>query len=390
MSLPTSETTPDGLLSLPPSHRHRKPVAYRDATESERRGLLFALTNRAKCTTEHYTWLLASSAILLFALIFNSPLLLVIAALTAPFLGPMMTPGLAAATPSWSRFGRALVNLLITLLVYFAAGWLAGMIPSPNGYLALPHMHLLRSTWLEWLVMLGASAVTTWYFLRGAESSSRLSSALMTYLIFFPVALAGMLYQNRLDQAWMATVLIVLARLGAALLISLFVYWANGMLPAKLHGWLIAVATMLLALAALGAYSASKLMLTEAPAISVATETPTLAVIASPTAITASPTTLPPTSTAVKTPTQTPTPTEVAVSVVTPVSARVIAPNGVIVRWQPDSKAEVLTYVNQNGEVFMLGEQRIVGSALWEKVMIGDGEIGWIMGRYVVTATPKP
>lgn len=389
MSLPTSETTPDGLLSLPPSRRNRKPVAYREATESERRGFLFALTNRAKCTTEHHTWLLGSSAILLFALIFNSPLLLVIATLTAPFLGPVMTPALAAATPSWSRFGRAMVNLLITLLVYFAAGWLAGMIPSPNGYLTLPHIHLLRSTWLEWLVVLGASALTTWFFLRSDEPA-RLSSALMTYLIFFPAALAGMLYQNSMDQAWMAAALIVLARLGAALLISLFVYWANGMVPVKLHGWLIAAATILMALVAIGAYSASKLMLTDAPTTPPMAETPIQSLSASPTALPASPTPIPPTATPIRTSTQTRTPTEAPTPAVTPVSARVIAPNGVIVRWQPDSKADVLTYMNQNGEVSLLGEQQVVGTAVWEKVMIGDGEIGWIMGRYLVTATPKP
>ena len=389
MSLPTSETTPDGLLSLPPSRRNRKPIAYRDATESERRGFLFALTNRVKCTTEYHTWLLGSSAILLFALIFNSPLLLVIATLTAPFLGPVMTPALAAATPSWSRFGRAMANLLITLLVYFAAGWLAGMIPSPNGYLALPHIHLLRSTWLEWLVVLGASALTTWFFLRSDEPA-RLSSALMTYLIFFPAALAGMLYQNSMDQAWMAAALIVLARLGAALLISLFVYWANGMVPVKLHGWLIAAATILMALVAIGAYSASKLMLTDAPTTPPMAETPIQSLSASPTALPASPTPIPPTATPIRTSTQTRTPTEAPTPAVTPVSARVIAPNGVIVRWQPDSKADVLTYIDQNGEVSLLGEQQVVGTAVWEKVIIGDGEIGWIMGRYLVTATPKP
>jgi hypothetical protein len=389
MSLPTSETKPDGLLSLPPSHRNLKPVAYREATESEQRGFLFALTNRTKCTTEHHTWLLASSAILLFALIFNSSLLLVIASLTAPFLGPVMTPGLAAATPSWSRFSRTLVNLLITLLVFFAAGWLAGMIPSSNGYLTLPHIHLLRSTWLEWLAVLAAGALTTWFFLRNDEAA-RLSSALMTYLIFLPAALAGMLYQNSVDQAWMAVVLIVLARLGAALLISMLVYWANGMLPVKGHGWLIATATIILALMAIAAFSVSKLILTEAPAAPSVTKAPIQSVIPSKTTEAASPTPLPPTSTSTTTPTQTFTPTESPTVAVTLISAKVIAPNGVIVRWQPDSKADVLTYMDQNREVSMLGEQALVGTSIWEKILTSDGEIGWIMGRYLVTATPKP
>ena len=91
------------------------------------------------------------------------------------------------------------------------------MIPRAAGYLTLPHIHLLRSTWLEWLVITAASALTAWLFLRGNEAV-RLTSALMTYLVVFPVSLAGMLYQNTLDQAWIATLLIVLARLGASLL----------------------------------------------------------------------------------------------------------------------------------------------------------------------------
>lgn len=390
MSLPTSETTPDGLLSIPPDRRNRISTAYRDATESERRGFLFALTNRTFCHTEHYTWLLASGVILLFALIFNSHLLLFIAAIVAPLLGPVMSPALSAATPTWSRFWRSLLNLLITLVVYFAAGWLAGMIPRAAGYLTLPHIHLLRSTWLEWLVITAASALTAWLFLRGNEAV-RLTSALMTYLIVFPVSLAGMLYQNTLDQAWIATLLIVLARLGASLLTSLIVFWVAGLVPVKVHGWLIAGLTILLALAAIGVFSASKLILTEAPPMAPKSTVPPIETSAASQTQTLTPTPSPlaPTATTVSIIAASVTPTHAATPDA-PISASVISTNGVIVRWEPNSKANVVTYLNQNAEITLLGEQQVVGTAVWEKITTTDGEIGWVMARYLATATPKP
>jgi uncharacterized membrane protein len=393
MSLPTSETKPDGYFSSSSNRGNLKLIPYHDATEGEKRGFIFALTNRVRCTTEHYTLLLISGAILLFALIFNSPLLLITAALIAPFLGPVVTPGLAATTPSWSRFGRALANLLITLAVFFAAGWLAGMIPSTNGHVTLPHIHLLRSTWLEWLVVALTSALTTWLFLRGHESF-RLFSALLTYLVFFPVSLAGMLYQNNVEQAWLAALLLVLARLAIALIISLLLYWLNGITPVKWHGWLIAAITLVLAFTSIAAFSISKLILTEVPAKPVAIETPVSSATPIPTKTIAPATPTAPTATLILTSTATPTvtttPTELPTPEVTPVNAWIIAPNGVIVRWQPDSKADVVTYMNQFTRIGLLGEQFVVGTAIWEKVLTSEGEIGWIMGRYLITATPLP
>lgn len=389
MNLPTSETQPDGLHSGPSLRKDQESLPSRDSSESDRRGYLFALTNRTKGTAEHHTWLLVSSAVLLFALIFNSSLLVVIAALVAPFLGPLMGPALAAATPSWGKFGRSLVNLLITLLAYFAAGWLAGMIPTANGYLALPHIHLLRSTSLEWWVLIIASGLTTWFFLHNSEHA-RLSSTLLTYLIFFPAALAGMLYQRSPDQTWLAVMLIVTARLGAALVITGFVFWLQGLAPIKSHGWVMAVATTVLALSAIGAFSTSKFILTSSSSTTQTPITPLVTETSAPTKSHASPTAPLSTPTVRETATPTKSPTLTPTSTITPVSAKVISANGVIVRWQPDKKAEVLTYLNLDGTVFLLGEQAVVGTDIWEKVMVGEGEIGWIMGRFLVTSTPKP
>jgi hypothetical protein len=203
-----------------------------------------------------------------------------------------------------------------------------------------------------------------------------------------------MLYQNNVEQAWLAALLLVLARLAIALIISLLLYWLNGITPVKWHGWLIAAITLVLAFTSIAAFSISKLILTEVPAKPVAIETPVSSATPIPTKTIAPATPTAPTATLILTSTATPTvtttPTELPTPEVTPVNAWIIAPNGVIVRWQPDSKADVVTYMNQFTRIGLLGEQFVVGTAIWEKVLTSEGEIGWIMGRYLITATPLP
>ena len=81
-------------------------------------------------------------------------------------------------------------------------------------------------------------------------------------------------------------------------------------------------------------------------------------------------------------PTATPTPT--------PVLALVNSELGVRMRAEADPNAEVLAYLNNLTEVELLGEEKIIGNTLWQKVRAPDGKIGWIVGQYLITATSTP
>jgi len=48
-------------------------------------------------------------------------------------------------------------------------------------------------------------------------------------------------------------------------------------------------------------------------------------------------------------------------------------------RAEPDTNAQVLAYLNNLAEIELLGETKLVGENLWQKVQAPDGKIGWIM-----------
>ncbi len=48
-------------------------------------------------------------------------------------------------------------------------------------------------------------------------------------------------------------------------------------------------------------------------------------------------------------------------------------------RAEADPNAEVLAYLNNLSEVELLGEEKLVGNTLWQKVRAPDGKIGWIV-----------
>ncbi|MFZ3070825.1 MAG: SH3 domain-containing protein, partial [Anaerolineaceae bacterium] len=89
-------------------------------------------------------------------------------------------------------------------------------------------------------------------------------------------------------------------------------------------------------------------------------------------------------STSIPTETLTATPSSTA----TPVLARVDSPTGVVVRAEPDPNSQIVTYINDGVEIQMLGEQVLADNLAWEKVIAPDGSTGWIVGRYLLTATP--
>ncbi|HAE86036.1 MAG TPA: hypothetical protein DCG78_05985 [Anaerolineaceae bacterium] len=58
-------------------------------------------------------------------------------------------------------------------------------------------------------------------------------------------------------------------------------------------------------------------------------------------------------------------------------------------RAEADPNAEVLAYLNNLSEVALLGEEKLIGNTLWQKVLAPDGQIGWIVSQYLMTATPS-
>ncbi|MFZ3071205.1 MAG: hypothetical protein WA110_08810, partial [Anaerolineaceae bacterium] len=268
MNLPTSETTPDRFNTLPPSQKRRIRLAIKNASEGELDEFLHdELQPRSATSLDYFLFLLLSAFVLFLAIVLDSPLLLLVAALAAPFNGPILGTMLSALIPSWSHFIRSLVCLIVTAAVYFAAGWLAGMVPlAKNATGDIPFTHLLQSTWLEWVILILAAGLFAWLFLRQNETP-RLTSALLSYLIFFPLAISGWLLRTGMSGAWSALLLMAAARLAVTIFVGLLSFWLGGLPPRRVSGWLIFCLTVALTVSALSGHFSSRNILSNTLAL---------------------------------------------------------------------------------------------------------------------------
>lgn len=263
MSLPRSQTQPDQTPLQDPRflrQANATPLTPEESANSSR-------IARTSANLDYYIFLLLSAFILLLSMVMNSHLLLFLAALTAPFLSPMEGVAISPSIPSWKHLNRSAVSIAITLLTYFLTGYLAGMIPPTEGeYPILTMAHLVRTSGLEWLLLAGAAVLLSYYLVHGSEKP-RLASALMVYLVFFPAALSGLLYQFFQDESWLAVWSIVLPRVMIALLCMVGIQILLGSKPRKNAGWVMAGLLVLLTLLSIIVFGSSKFILTKSGSV---------------------------------------------------------------------------------------------------------------------------
>jgi hypothetical protein len=170
----------------------------------------------------------------------------------------------------------------------------------------------------------------------------------------------------------------------------LLTFWIAGLPPRRAQGWLIfCLAVVLFAASIIGhntygpvlSYSITHSPYSQVNSFEVTATEPAPTTKPSQTQAVASPTA------AVK-PSNTPTLMPTATLTPTPLLALVNSEVGVRMRAEADPNAVVLAYLNNLSEVELLGEEKLVGNTLWQKVRAPDGKIGWIVGQYLITATP--
>lgn len=388
MSLPTSQATPDTPPQAAPESRLRLREALRKGESPQLYEYLQALKAGSLPDLDYFVGLLLSALALYLAIVLNQPLILFVAAISAPFLKPLAGLGAAAVLPSVTHFLLSLLGLAVSFGVYLMSGWLAGLTQSQSlSHPSLPHTHLLRSTWLEWATLISAAVLAGYFFAR-LEERYRLASAGLAYLIFLPVGLTGYLMQVMPDQTWLAALIIAMARLSAAAFGILAGIWLAGIAPRKSSGMAITVILALLLATSAGVYAGSRfslIALDPLPAeASPPPPTPELpAAYASSTAMPSKINSGPTSTPRPALPSATPTPA--------PIPAIVRSPDGIIVRAQPGSQSEVITYLNNAAEVEMLGESQLIGSTVWQKIQTADGKTGWVLARLLATPVPpKP
>src|SRR5690606_18623893 len=181
-----------------------------------------------------------SLALLAVGLVSDLPLLVLLAAVTAPVLNPMIGLVLSAIKPSGREFGKAFLFFLITTAAFFGAGWLINLF-SPTTISAdqIQNFFALKDGWLEWVVLALTAIICVYLFLYRPGGPSVIASTVLAYLIFIPVTIAGLLFAQGDQASAMNLLLLSGARFFISLLVLLITTWIFGFAPKGTLGWLM-------------------------------------------------------------------------------------------------------------------------------------------------------
>lgn len=387
MSIPKTETKPDGLQSLPPKQRRSLRKYVQTASIRDKNDLLRDIARHSLPHRQYYWQLLICLTLLVVGSLLGSNLILLAGIIAIPMLKPMLSLVYAGALPSARHFWHGFIGLIISFAGFFFAGWIVReVVPMPmDRFLSRIDLSALAEGGLLWAILVLASILTAYWFTYH-ETLSRLASILVGFLVFLPFMAAGQSLEAGFFVRDYSLLLVSLTRFSLALFVMFLTTWILRFPPRKPFGIFIAVLIISLATVSVIEIIYHGRLTSQAQ-----TPEPTLVVVNTATPVPPSPTSPPPTATATSIPTATPelTPSpEPTETVLTYAQARVTAPNGLIIREGPSSTTYILTYVNFNDIVLLTGVQEINQGITWDQVIAPDGGIGWVSTRYLELINP--
>ena len=387
MSIPTTETKPDGLHFLPPRQRRPLRKYIETASARDKNDLLRDIARHALPQMQDYWQLLICLLLLVIGNLVGSNLVLLAGIIAVPMAKPLLSLVYAGALPSAKHFWHALLSLVITVAGFFLAGWIIRNVVPVQTDRFLYGVDFSRNSedGLFWVVLVVSSALTAYWFTYH-EALSRLSSILIGYLVLMPFMAAGQSATADFIANSLPLIMVGQTRLGLALLVMFLTTWLLGFPPRKSLGTFIAILIFALATVSL----IEIIQRGQVPMQAQAPE-PTVVVVQTATPVPPTPTIPPPTATPTSVPSPTPEPTpspEPTATIPTYTSARVTAPNGLVIREGPSTSIYILAYVNFDEIVWLTGAQETNQGITWDQVVAPDSAIGWVSTRYLELINP--
>ena len=387
MSIPTTESQPDGFHRAPQNQPRQVRNALRTANPKRVSDFIDDLFRRNQLNAASIRQLLISLVLLAVGLIADLPLLVLLAAVVAPLFSPMIGMVIATLKPSGRHFGRSLLFLIVAILAFFGLGYLISLInQNAIPIEGLKSFFVLNNGWLEWLVLAVTAIFSVYLFLYRTNGYVVLPSAVFVYLIFIPIGLAGFFFAIGEQSLALQMLSLSSARFFVSLFVMSIVVWIEGFSPKASLGWItFAVIFMLAVFGVVENYDNQILAMLPEP------EGEKAALIM-PSETLPSPTPAPATATPMPTLPAKPSPTALAkqTEIVEPIikQATVNSESGVVVREAPSTSAVIVTYINNGQRVTLLDEQAIADGMDWERVIAPDGKEGWVGARFLVEVEP--
>ena len=411
-SQPQPEQTPEFV-----SARARRRRALRRAqfpTDEAGRAELFAhLVRRAFPSYELFVFSFVAGAILGLGYLFNAQALLIFGILVAPLLTPWVGTTLSIIAGALRLFLQTITAFLISSLVIFLGGWLAGFASRAFQPLTLNEAFIHSRLWWPDLVALTlGSILITVSFVR-SEDRPYLPSALLAYELFLPLCAAGFGLGSGVGvgEVWPQGLFVFFVHLAWATVFGLLTLFFLRFYPTSFAGFAFTGVVVVALIAVIVIYTnfGNWIMMgfaaprPEPVTVSEATSTPSgiPSVTSSPEPDEETPVVAAPRSTASRTPrpsstpatlpaTETPTPTVTAEP--TPILAMIRAAEGggAFIREQPGGQA-LITLANGATVTIIPNDFQDVNGVIWVHVSatIEDRRVeGWILQSLLQTATP--
>jgi len=396
MNFPTTEHHPDDPDNLPPARRRRAHRLLAPLDADERATFLDELGRRASPSFDFFFLSLLSGVVLSLGLAMDTPSLLVLGAVIAPFMAPTVGISLGTVIGSVRYFLRSLGGLLLGCLLVLLVGWAIGyFLPGRLPYVLSQVYLFAQISWANFLVLAIGTILTTVAMVRSHKIFDWLPvsapSVALAYELYLPLAAAGFGLGSGVTHLWPDGLVVFAVHLAWSALLGALTFAIMGFRPLTLFGYTLGgVVVALSVILLIGMISAGAVM-----GARVALPTPIPSPTPSLTAtLTETPTPIPPTTTLTPTATLTPTlsPTITPSPTATPILAivRTDLPAGARIRAEPGG--ETIALLANNELVILLPETTEVEDVAWVRVITSRGEQGWIVRSLVVrvTATPAP
>ncbi|MDK1080781.1 MAG: DUF389 domain-containing protein [Anaerolineae bacterium] len=414
---PPLEPPPDSRISAR-ARRRRARRNFLPKNAEGRAGVIATLARRAYPSYELFIYSVLCGAVLGVGFFVDSYGVLFLGILFAPLMIPWVGLVLSIITGTPRLFMQTFIGLLISALLIFATGMLAGF----ASRIFLPHtfdaaFRLSRLWWPNLIVMALGAIVLTVSFIR-SESKPFLPSVIVAFGLFVPLSASGFGVGNGVGDLWPHGALVFVVHLAVATVFGLATLAVLRFRPLSKFGYLFASGIFLVIIFSVFVLiDPSKAQILEANLVSAAlptasqteeplpSETATSTAPASATSDVLSPTV---TESTPDTNDETVTPVPLTLDITLPVTetrTSTIAPDptpiyalikssqggGAYIRKEPGG---IVLATLDNGAIVQVlpGTQEYRGN-FWIHVFITPNDIrveGWIIQTVLETATPVP
>ena len=355
----------------------------------ERAAFLDQIAERVYPSFDFYLLSIVAAVVIAIGFLLSSPSLLVLGAVLAPAMLPMVGIALGTVIGSGRFFLRSLLSLLIASVLVFSVGTLLGYLIRPS--LPIDFSLALIYTQLNWtnFILLAAGAILTSAAVARNLNGPLLPSVALAYELYLPLVAAGIGLGSGLPHLWPDGLVVFAVHLAWGALLGALTLAILGFRPMTILGYSLGAAVALIGVILLIGISGAGIAVGGQVALPTPIPSPTLTVTPTPTNTL---TPVPPTETL--TPTVTPSPTLTSTFTPSPTPTPILAlvrsndNVGAILRETPGGRV-IGSYLD-NTLIQVLPEIVESPEGVWVHVLGPDGKEGWMLQDLLVTATPAP